>query len=135
LRPKYLSLTSNYIAKKLRVNDRIKAPTVRLIGAEGEQMGIMAVEKALQVAKDAELDLAEVSPNSNPPVCKVLDYGKYQYHQKKIETKHRKMQKKNEVKGVRMGFKTGDHDMKVKEKRARKFIEAGNTVKVSLIFR
>lgn len=106
-----------------------------MIGDEGEQLGIMATDKALQLAKEKELDLCEVSPNSKPPVCKVMDYGKYQYHQKKVDTKHRKMQKKTEVKGVRMGFKTGDHDMEVKAKQARKFLEVGNNVKVSLIFR
>lgn len=106
-----------------------------MIGAEGEQLGIMAIEKAMDLAKEKNLDLAEVAPNVNPPVCKILDYGKYQYHQKKIETKHRKMQKKREVKGVRMGFKTGDHDVETKAKQARKFLEAGNSVKVSLIFR
>ena len=87
------------------------------------------------MAQDLELDLAEVAPKANPPVCKIMDYGKYQYHQKKVETKHRKMQKKTEVKGIRIGFKTGAHDMEVKAKRARKFMEDGNTVKVSLIFR
>ncbi|MFH1284784.1 MAG: translation initiation factor IF-3 [Candidatus Peregrinibacteria bacterium] len=123
------------MAKKLRVNDRIKTPTVRLIGPEGEQLGITTSEKALSLAREKELDLCEVSPNSSPPVCKIMDYGKYQYHQKKIETKHKKMQKKTEVKGVRMGFKTGEHDMEVKCKQARKFLEARNAVKVSLIFR
>ena len=95
----------------------------------------MALEKALSLAKEKDLDLAEVAPNANPPVCKILDYGKHQYHQKKVEKKHRKMQKKTEVKGVRMGFKTGEHDMQVKARQARKFLEAGNAVKVSLIFR
>jgi len=95
----------------------------------------MATEKAMQMATDSEMDLAEVSPNSEPPVCKIMDYGKYQYHQKKVETKHRKMQKKTEIKGVRMGFKTGEHDMGVKRKQAEKFLAAGNCVKVSLIFR
>ena len=95
----------------------------------------MAKEKALALAKEKDLDLAEVAPNANPPVCKIIDYGKYQYHQKKVEKKHRKMQKKTEVKGVRMGFKTGEHDMQVKARQAKKFLEAGNAVKVSLIFR
>lgn len=106
-----------------------------MIGADGEQLGIMARDKAQALAGEKELDLAEVAPNVNPPVCKILDYGKYQYHQKKVETKHRKMQKKTEVKGVRMGFKTGDHDISVKARQAKKFLEAGNSVKVSLIFR
>ena len=95
----------------------------------------MAIEKALALAKEKNLDLAEVAPNATPPVCKIIDYGKYQYHQKKVETKHRKMQKKTEVKGVRMGFKTGEHDMQVKARQAMKFLKAGNAVKVSLIFR
>jgi len=106
-----------------------------LIGAEGEQLGIMSREKAQALSDEKELDLAEVAPNVNPPVCKIIDYGKYQYHQKKVDTKHRKTQKKTEVKGVRMGFKTGDHDILVKAKQAKKFLEAGNSVKVSLIFR
>lgn len=106
-----------------------------MIGDEGEQLGIMSTDKALQMAKDKDLDLCEVSPNSKPPVCKVMDYGKHQYHQKKIDKKHKKMQKKTEVKGVRMGFKTGDHDMEVKAKQAKKFLGSGNNVKVSLIFR
>lgn len=95
----------------------------------------MGLEKAISLAKEKELDLAEVSPNSSPPVCKIIDYGKYQYHQKKVDAKHKKGQKKNEVKGVRLGFKTGDHDIEVKIKQAKKFLGAGNTVKVSLIFK
>ncbi len=95
----------------------------------------MSKEKAQEIADKADLDLAEVAPNANPPVCKILDYGKYQYHQKKVDTKHRKSQKKTEVKGVRMGFKTGEHDMQVKARQAQKFLKAGNSVKVSLIFR
>lgn len=95
----------------------------------------MATDNALQLAREKSLDLCEVAPNVNPPVCKIMDYGKYQYHQKKIDTKHRKTQKKTEVKGVRLGFKTGEHDLNVKAKQARKFLEAGNSVKVALIFR
>lgn len=95
----------------------------------------MAIEKAFEIAKEKELDLAEVVPNVNPPVCKVMDYGKYRYHQKKVDTKHRKKQKKTEVKGVRIGFKTGDHDLEIKSKQARKFMAGGNSVKVSLIFK
>ncbi len=131
----FVFIKKSFIAKRLRVNNQISSPTVRLIGAEGEQLGIMARDKAMELAKDKELDLAEVSAGSKPPVCKIMDYGKYQYHQKKVETKHRKMQKKSAVKGVRMGFKTGIHDMQTKAKQAEKFLTNGNTVKVSLIFR
>jgi translation initiation factor IF-3 len=106
-----------------------------LISDDGEQLGIVALDKALALAEEKGLDLAEVAPNVSPPVCKILDYGKYQYYQKKIETKHRKMQKKAEMKGIRLGFKTGDHDLNVKMNQAKKFLEAGNMVKVALIFR
>lgn len=106
-----------------------------MIGPEGEQLGIMSKEAALKMAEEAGLDLAEVAPNVNPPVCKILDYGKYQYHQKKIEMKHKKMQRKAEIKGMRIGFKTGDHDLEVKAKQAHKFLEDGNSVKVTLLFR
>lgn len=95
----------------------------------------MAKEKALQLAKDANLDLAEVAPQANPPVCKIIDFGKYQYKQKKIEAAHRKMQKQKEVKGIRIGFRTGDHDIEIKANRARKFLADRNPVKVALVFR
>jgi len=95
----------------------------------------MARDAALKLAEESGLDLAEVAPNVNPPVCKILDYGKYQYHQKKVEMKHRRMQKKAEIKGVRIGFKIGDHDLEIKAKQSRKFLEDGNSVKVTMIFR
>jgi translation initiation factor IF-3 len=113
----------------------IRVPSVRLIGDEGEQLGVIPTEKALAMARERGLDLAEVAPNMDPPVCKIIDYGKYQYHQKKIETKHKKMQKKMEVKGVRLGFKTGDHDLLVKANQAKRFLADGNSVKVSLVFK
>lgn len=95
----------------------------------------MALEKAMALAKEKELDLVEVAPMANPSVCKIMDYGKHQYQQKKVETKHRKSQKKTTVKGVRLGFKTGDHDLMIKVKQAKKFLASGNIVKVSLIFK
>lgn len=95
----------------------------------------MGIGKALQMAKDMELDLIEVAPKANPPVCKILDYGKYLYHQGKIERKQKKSQKRTEVKGIRIGFKTGDHDLEVRANQARKFLEDRNTVKVTLLFK
>mgnify|MGYP003992794307 FL=1 len=95
----------------------------------------MGYSKALEMAKNSELDLVEVAPNANPPVCKILDYGKYLYHQDKVERKHKKAQKKTEVKGVRIGFKTGEHDLEVRERQARKFLEERNMVKVTLLFK
>ena len=95
----------------------------------------MGFSKALQLAKDLELDLVEVAPKAQPPVCKIMDYGKYLYHQDKVERKQKKSQKKTEVKGVRIGFKTGAHDLEVRAKQARKFLEERNLVKVTLLFK
>jgi translation initiation factor IF-3 len=105
------------------------------MGTEGEQLGIMGFSKALQLAKDVELDLVEVAPKAQPPVCKIMDYGKYLYHQDKIDRKHKKAQKKTEVKGVRIGFKTGAHDIQIRVNQARKFLEERNLVKVTLLFK
>lgn len=123
------------IAKKLRVNQQIKVPTVRLIADDESQLGIMAIEKALALAEEKGLDLVEVAPKANPPVCKVIDYGKYLYHQKKIDQKHRKMQKKSEMKGIRLSMRTDQGDMDIKVKRAKKFLAEGNSLKVQLIFK
>ena len=90
---------------------------------------------ALAKAKAAELDLVEVSPNINPPVCKIMDYGKYQYKQNKIEQKHRRMQKQTEVKGIRLSFRTDDHDLETKINQAIRFLKDRNIVKVALIFK
>jgi translation initiation factor IF-3 len=95
----------------------------------------MAMQDALAKAKEKNLDLVEVSPNSNPPVCKIMDYGKHQYKQKKIDQRHRKMQKQSEVKGIRIGFRTEKHDLGVKKKQAEKFLKQRNMVKVSMMFR
>ena len=95
----------------------------------------MGTQKAKELAAAQELDLVEVAPRANPPVCKIMDYGKYLYHQDKVERKHKKQQKKTEVKGVRIGFKTGDHDLQVRERQARKFLDARNMVKVTLLFK
>lgn len=130
-----LNLNFEHIAKKLRKNEQIKAKTVRLISRDDEQLGIMGTAKAIEMAKEAGLDLLEVSPNATPPVCRLMDYGKYLYRQKKIDQKHRAKQKKNEVKGIRMSLRTDSHDIEVKVKRARKFLEQGNSIKVALIFR
>ncbi len=128
-------LTTKTISKKLRKNEEIRSKTVRLIGANDEQLGIVGIEKAMSLAQEAGLDLAEVAPNATPPVCRLLDYGKYLYRQSKNEQKHKSKQKKHEVKGIRISLRTDTHDMEVKIKRAKKFIEDGNSLKVQLMFR
>lgn len=125
----------NHIAKRLRTNQQIRSQTIRLIDDEDEQHGIMGLSKAMQMAQERELDLVEVAPKANPPVCKIMDYGKYLYHQDKVDKKQKKSQKKTEVKGVRIGFRTGVHDLEVREKQARKFLGERNLVKVTLLFK
>lgn len=95
----------------------------------------MGIEKALAMAHEAELDLVEVAPKANPPVCKIMDYGKYLYHQDKLDRKQKKMQKKTEIKGLRIGFKTGEHDIDVRVNQAREFLADRNLVKVTMIFK
>lgn len=95
----------------------------------------MTKEEAMALATARELDLVEVSPLSQPPVCKIMDYGKFQYRQNKIDQKHRKMQKKGETKGIRISLKTEQHDLEVKAKQARQFLDNKDSLKVSLVFK
>lgn len=117
------------------MNNEIRAATVRLIGADGSQLGIVSRAEALRLADEAGYDLAEIAPNADPPVAKILDWGKYRYEQTKQQAASRRNQKTVEVKTVRLGLKIGDHDFDVKANRARKFITEGHKVKVSLLFR
>jgi translation initiation factor IF-3 len=117
------------------VNREIAAQTVRLVGSDGAQLGVLSLREALERAEEAGLDLAEIAPNSQPPVVKILDWGKYRYEQTKQLQKSRKNQKQVEVKQVRLGLKIGEHDLVVKLNRARKFLEEGHKVKISLLFR
>ena len=132
--PLFLFLNYNYIAKKLRVNQQIRAPKVLLIEGD-EKLGVMSVEEALQRAEQKELDLVEVSPFSDPPVCKIMDYGNYLYNLKKKSKKQKKKAKKTEIKTIRLSIRTDKHDLDVKAKQAKKFLENRNLIKVVLIFR
>ena len=108
---------------------------MRLVGVEGEQIGVVSRAEALEQAAAAGLDLVEISGNASPPVVKILDWGKYRYEQTKLNQKNRKSQKNQEIKQVRVGLKIGEHDLLVKVRRARGFIESGHKVKLSLRFR
>lgn len=123
------------ISKVFRKNEEIRSPTVRLIDDEETQLGIMGIEKALSIAKEKEFDLVEVSPQARPPVCRLIDFGKFLYRQKKLDQKHRAMQKKSEVKGIRISLRTDKHDIEVKVNKAREFLKEGNSIKVALIFK
>lgn len=108
---------------------------MRLVGADGSQLGVVSLSEALDAAAEAGLDLAEIAPNAEPPVAKILDWGKYRYEQGKQLAKSRKNQKQVEIKEVRIGLKIGQHDLDVKLNRARKFLAQGDKVKISLRFR
>ncbi|MDA7424647.1 translation initiation factor IF-3 [Thalassococcus lentus] len=118
-----------------RINDRIKATEIRLIGAEGENVGVVTPSRALEMAEEAGLDLVEISPNANPPVCKIMDYGKFKYEQQKRESEARKKQKTIEVKEVKFRPGTDTHDYEVKMRNVFKFLENGDKVKITLRFR
>ena len=117
------------------MNDRIRAPEIRLIGAEGENLGVVSPERALDLAVQADLDLVEISPNATPPVCKIMDFGKFKYEQQKRESEARKKQKIIEVKEVKFRPNTDTHDYEVKMRNVFKFLENGDKVKVTLRFR
>ena len=118
-----------------RVNEQIRADKIRVIGADGEMLGVMSVREALVHAEEAGFDLVEVSPNAEPPVCKILDYGKYKYEQQKKANEARKKQKVIDVKEIKIRPGIEDHDYGVKLKNARRFLEDEDKVKVTLRFR
>jgi len=118
-----------------KINERIRALEVRLIGEAGEQFGVIPTQEALAMAQEQSLDLVEVSPKSVPPVCRIMDYGKFQYQQSKQERIHKVKQKKSEIKGIRIGARTDEHDLNFKKDQAEKFLTKGNKVKVEIILR
>ncbi len=113
----------------------IRAREVRVVDDEGNQLGILDLDSALQAAEERGLDLVEVSPNSQPPVCRIMDYGKYKYQQSKRAAEAKKKQARVEIKEVKLRPKTEEHDYQFKIKNARKFLDAGNKVKVTIMFR
>lgn len=119
----------------LMINEQIRDREVRLIGEDGEQLGIMSSKDAYKLARDAELDLVKIAPQAKPPVCKIIDYGKYKYEMLRKEKEAKKKQKQVEVKEIRMSPNIDDNDMNTKVSAARKFLEKGNKVKVTLRFR
>jgi translation initiation factor IF-3 len=122
-------------ATNYRVNETIRVPKVRLIGPEGENVGIVAIEDAKRMARDAELDLVEVAPNADPPVCRVMDFGKFVYERAKKEREARRAQTKIEVKEIRLRPKTNEHHRNLKVRDARRWLENGMKVKVRIRFR
>lgn len=123
------------IIKELRVNERIKGTEFRLVGEKGEQLGVMLLYQAREVAKKHNLDLVEVAPAAKPPVCRLMDYGKYKYEQTRKEREARKTQKISLLREVRLRPKIGEHDFIAKERSVKRFLEGGDKVKVTIMFR
>lgn len=123
------------IAKYTRLNNDIRAPRLRVIDEDGKQLGILSKQEALEIAAERELDLVEISPNADPPVAKVVDWGKYNYQRTKQLQKNRKAAKPLEMKQMRFGLKIGEHDLAIKMGKVTKFLEAGHKVKVTLFYR
>ena len=119
----------------VNVNERIRAPEVRLIDPEGQQLGVLSREEALRIATEHELDLVEVAPNSSPPVCRIMDYGKFRYQQAKKVKDAKKKQTVIQVKEVKFRPKTEDHDLEYKIAHIKRFLGEGNRVKVTIQFR
>ena len=124
-----------FIKQELPINGQIRAREVQLIGDEGEKLGVVSIKEALEVAGEKKLDLVLVAPNSKPPVCKIMNYGKYKFEQAKKEKEAKKKQKIAEIKEIRITPNIEEHDFGFKAKNARKFIEYGKKVKITVRFK
>ena len=123
------------ISKELRINDQIRAREVRVVSDNNEQLGVMSLRSARQIAEERHLDLVEVAPNGRPPVCRIMNYGKYRYEQQKREKEAKKKQKILTLKEVKLRPNIEDHDFYVKMKAAQSFLGEGSKVKVTIMFR
>jgi translation initiation factor IF-3 len=123
------------IKKFIRINDRIRVPQVRVVGPDGNQLGVMAIQRALDLANQAELDLVEVAPSANPPVCRIVDYSKFKYDEEKKEREAKKHQKQGRLKEIRLKPNIDDHDFETKVKQAVSFLKKKDKVRINLFFR
>src|SRR5881397_2390258 len=133
-----MTLTSDRggpISSETRVNDRIRVPEVRLVGPGGEQVGIVRIEDALRLAEEAELDLVEVAPTARPPVCRLMDFGKFKYETAQKEREARRNQSHTVIKEMKLRPKIDPHDYETKKGHVARFLKAGDKVKVTIMFR
>ena len=130
-----LNLWRCLVISEIMINEQIRDKEVRVIGEDGEQLGVMSSREALNMAREADLDLIKIAPTAKPPVCKIADYGKYKYEQVRREKAAKKRQKVTEVKEIRLTPNIDVNDLNTKANQARKFIEKGDRVKVALRFR
>ncbi|RKV95950.1 MAG: translation initiation factor IF-3 [Candidatus Saccharimonas sp.] len=121
--------------KTIRTNGAIRARELRVIGSDGEQLGVMSLREALAAAEEAGLDLVEISPNANPPVAKIVNWGKYQYQKMKDQQRNRKLAKASDLKQMRFGLKIGQGDLEVKLRKVRKFLEEGHKVRIQVMYK
>ena len=131
----YFSFMEGKAISDLMINEQIRDKEVRLIGENGEQLGIMSAKEAMKLAEEAELDLVKIAPTAKPPVCKIVDYGKYKYEQIRREKEAKKKQKVIEIKEIRLSPNIDTNDLNTKVNAARKFLSKGDRVKVTLRFR
>jgi len=125
----------NRIVKEVAINWDIKAPEVRVIDPDGKQVGVLPVKEAIRLSEERGLDLVEVAPNSQPPVCRIMNYGKYKYQQSKRSQEARKHQTVIHIKEVKVRPRTEEHDFQFKLRHVKRFLDEGNTVKISILFR
>lgn len=123
------------INQSIRINESIRAKELRVVGADGQQLGILSRAEAIQAAIDSGLDLVEISPNADPPVAKIIDWGKYQYQKMKEQQKNRKSSKASELKQMRFGLKIGSGDLEVKLRKVRGFLADGHKVRLQIFYR
>lgn len=126
---------SSLQVQKYRANDRIRAEQVRVVDDQGQMLGVIQTAKAIALAQEKELDLVEVSPLADPPVCKILDYGQFKYQKEKEARKQKAQSKEVEVKVIRLSVRIGDHDLEVRQNQAGKFLDRGDKVRVELPMR
>lgn len=124
-----------HIVRQTRINNQIRAAECRLVGENGEQLGVMPTIQALDLARKSNLDLVEVAPTASPPVCRLLDFGKYRYEQTKKERQARRSQKVSELKEIRLRPKISEHDLEAKLRFVKKFLSEGDKVRVTVMFR
>ena len=129
------SKTISNTTSRTRINGDIRYPEVRVISADGAQLGIMSSRDAQLMARDAGLDLVEISPNANPPVVKIIDWGKYQYQKMKEQSRAKKNAKSSELKQIRLGLKIGENDLNIKVRKTLELLEGGDRVKIMIVFR
>jgi translation initiation factor IF-3 len=120
---------------KERINEQIRVPEVRVVDETGANLGVLNTQTALQMAKDKGLDLVEVSEKATPPICKIIDYGKYKYIQEKREKKQQSSQKKSETKGIRIGLATSSHDLEIRVHQIEKFFKEGHKIRIEMKLR